>query len=52
MLLLVKVALNVDQIAIREVCEVDMLQVKELVPDDWNISNAVKSVLPGERSHV
>ena len=52
LLFLLEVPLDIDQIAIREVCEVDMLQVKELVPNDWDFANAVESVLFGERSHV
>ena len=32
----------IDQVAVREVGKIDMLQVEELVPDNWNVVDATE----------
>ena len=44
--------MQIDQVPVRKVSEVNVLQVKELVPDNWDLLDVFQQVLGRERPNV
>ena len=44
--------MQIDQVPVRKVGEVNVLQIKELVPDNWDLLDIFQQVLGCERPNV